>query len=1050
MTIESRVIVAAGARAVERRLLSEIEAALPLGEVASPALLVVVPSHSLREHLLGRLAARRRAWLGVEISTLAGVAASILARTGGVPPSGAALVPLLVARLAASERALASALGGLASGYGEIEGAVSDLLDAGFDAAHVEAFDERLELERAAAGAAAIERALAIARVAAGVRGELARLGLTPESDLLAESARRLAANPAAALPAGAVFVHGFADATGIATDLLAAIVRHRATRVFLDAPPELDGGPAAWRFGSRLRERLSGVATVEIDSRPSTPAAVVALRAADPVREARAAVAWLAEASSAAPESSALVARDLGDLASWARELDRQSLPGSSAGGLLAARARRAAGLLELLERRDETPLGVALEVARERLEDDAGVPVADLRLAFARLGARQLAAAAALAPRERPIRLPLADRIGRGDAGDVVALPRRVAPRALAAAVSRLARIREGVAAMTRPAALGVRVAATELWLAETLPAAELEPFAAPLALFAAAPLAAVETDAAEWRDLAAAAWRNAAAEPLGHGGGAALLSVTEARGRTFERLALAGLSRDRFPRAVRPDPLLPDSLRLRLRDLLPDLPVKGEGHDEERFLFAQLLASADAVALLRPLADGAGRELPPSPLADEWCRRNRVEETPAERDSPAALDRAIEVALAGDRGRLAPALAAAMREAAERFDDPRASDAERLADARLALLAERDPAPSQPASRRLGAFFGAVGEIGADDPRSRPPSVTALERLAGCGWRAFLERVLRLAPLPELGEALPALPGRLIGNVVHDVLESLLPKSGAPLEAALAQAQAVAEWPAPADLERRARAAARRVLLHEMLDPELFEAPLAREAMARLAVAGAADWRAGRRALLAVEAAGEAPVAGAGGGRRVPFRVDRVERVDGEVWLTDYKTGRPLSSAVTAAARRRHLARGIARGESLQLAIYLLGVGNEPARARYLQLDPHLDERARELALTRSELAGMALAPVLDALFAAWDAGAFVPRLLEPDRRTIYPACATCDVREACVQGDSGARLRLATWLETEPESDRGFERPARAWWALRGGGAAEEEA
>jgi hypothetical protein len=89
-------------------------------------------------------------------------------------------------------------------------------------------------------------------------------------------------------------------------------------------------------------------------------------------------------------------------------------------------------------------------------------------------------------------------------------------------------------------------------------------------------------------------------------------------------------------------------------------------------------------------------------------------------------------------------------------------------------------------------------------------------------------------------------------------------------------------------------------------------------------------------------------------------------------------------------------------------------------------------------------------MALAPVLDALFAAWDAGAFVPRLLEPDRRTIYPACATCDVREACVQGDSGARLRLATWLETEPESDRGFERPARAWWALRGGGAAEEEA
>jgi len=88
------------------------------------------------------------------------------------------------------------------------------------------------------------------------------------------------------------------------------------------------------------------------------------------------------------------------------------------------------------------------------------------------------------------------------------------------------------------------------------------------------------------------------------VGGGAGVALLSVTEARGLTFDRLAVVGLTRDRFPRAIRPDPLLPDPLRARLRDLLPDLPVKAEGTTRSATVRAAA-RGRDHVALTRPLA-------------------------------------------------------------------------------------------------------------------------------------------------------------------------------------------------------------------------------------------------------------------------------------------------------------------------------------------------------------------------------------------------------------------------------------------------------------
>lgn len=1047
--LDARVILVAGARAAERRLLSEIELALPPGRVPALPVRVVVPSHSLREHLLARLAERRPAWLALEVASLAALASAILERTGGAPPSGARLESLFAARLAARETALARSLGGLARGFEAVAGAVDDLLGAGFVEAHLEAVEERLTLERERAGRPAVARARAIARVTAGVRRELARRGLVPGVQLYLEAAQRLRSSPERALPAHAVFIHGFADATGVATDLLEALVRHAGARVIVDTPPGPDGAPPAWRFGRRLIERLQGVAPVEAPE-PAAPEAFAApalerFRAVDPAREARGAVAWLAAdaATRKRPEAAAVVARDLvPDLGRLASELDRQALPFSAASGLLSPRAAVARGLLTLLERREETPLGVVLGLARERLLEACGVGPAELALACALGGARTLGAAARLERKEQ--RLPVPDRMAAASGSAPPRVLRRAVPaQAVAAARNLFGALLAELSLLARPQSISEALPRLRRLLAAALPREAAETFGAALADLEAAGDLVIAAD--ELAGLADGAWRELAAEPLGRGAGVAILSVTEARGRTFDRLALIGLTRDRFPRPIRPDPLLPDALRARLRDLLPDLPVKSEGHDEERYLFAQLLAAAERVALFRPLADEDGRPAPPSPLLDELSRALAAQELAAPAPvAPSALDLAVLAALARGEAGLALPFASALEEARWRFGGGQGEPA-RIAGARLAVLAEHGADPSRPSRPTLGPFLGRVGRPATVDPRQLAPSVTTLERLAGCGWRVFLERFLRLAPLPDLTEALPSLPSRLTGSVVHRVLERVFPARAGGGAAALAsslEAEPVAcAWPRPGRLERETLAAARSALAEAGLDVALFEASLLREALALLEVARAADWAAGSRDLLAAEAEGEAVFEVAGAERRISFRVDRVEREGDQAVLTDYKTGRPLSDRLKASTRRAHLLAGIARGELLQLPVYLRSLPGRPSRARYLQLAPELDERAREIALDGGELAGAGHEAALAALFAAWDSGAFVPRLLEWELHQTYSGCAACDVREACVQGDSGARLRLERWARRPAEELRGFEGAARAWWDLR---------
>ena len=138
-----------------------------------------------------------------------------------------------------------------------------------------------------------------------------------------------------------------------------------------------------------------------------------------------------------------------------------------------------------------------------------------------------------------------------------------------------------------------------------------------------------------------------------------------------------------------------------------------------------------------------------------------------------------------------------------------------------------------------------------------------------------------------------------------------------------------------------------------------------------------------------------------------------------------LTDYKSGRPPGSGGPEARRRRFLAE-VQAGARLQAAAYLTGAG-AGAVGRYLFLRPDADDEAREITVTAGDdEAGRAFAGAAGVALGAWEAGAFVPRLVEPGGDHTPRLCASCEVAEACILGDSGARRRLLAWAEQGEEA------------------------
>lgn len=1066
-----------GPCAVEEALFSRLDALAAEAE-GSPTLLarpvrVVLASGAQTAHFAAAwMRHRGRAAAGVRFDTLFSLAREVLEAADEPWAGGGLAFEILARRAAASQPRLAAGLGELVDGFGAVVASVRDLADAGFTEAHLPALEERLEAlpARGFGGRQQVERARELAQVAARCRREMEALGLASTGDLYSRAAERLM-EETDRLAARAVLIAGFANATGLALDLLETLVRRCGAEVLLDLPADLaepmdvsgQAASAGLRFVSRLALRLGGLGEAGVEravaTRPAEAAALRWVSAPGITAEVRAACVAVRAllARGVAPERIALVARDLGPFRLALRaDLTALGIPfsGRGPGGSPGATERRLAALLEVL--RQGPRLAAERWLAAGLLLPGEGDRL-DLRLGLASLGVARLAQVARLDPDlalvggELPLPVPAGEADPEEASEEAEPRPRRrrrLAGRHLIAAVWAAGELLRHLEARPSRAPLAEHLAWLSKLTGQLLAWPASDPAAARLAAVVARLRQELPVRLTLTPDELALALERGLGEvaelPLGgEGGGVAVLSATEARSLTFEHLFLLGGNRDLFPRKAIEDPLLPDPLRRALLDVLPDLPVKGEGHDEERHLFAQLLASAPQVTLSFSTSSDDGEPRSISPLLERLRLAGRVatvEQAPHVYDPlaaaavplPAGEEALLRGLVAGRRG-MASALPAALASAGQ---EPG------LAPLKVRLLDELDPDLSTPegraAGRRLGPGFGLVGPQGG---AASDLYVTELEDLAACSWRRTLERGMGLEPTPDPLSTFAALDGAMVGEVVHAVVARWVEESGGASEVPLAQAleqPAVAlTWPVPRTLAGWIEAASRRVarergvpLLAQALAARarVLLAVVERELTAALEATGSA---AGIAAVVGAELVGETALAAAPGGR-VLFRADLVEMSAAGLLLTDLKAGRPFSELKKPENRQARLLEAVARGERLQAAAYALTTSASPsaladpsalARGRYLYAGkPEAEVPARLFELTGDEATRRAFEQAAQPLLAARAGGAFLPRLLDARLEREGPACRTCQVLAACPQRDSGAPRRLARWVES----------------------------
>ncbi len=172
-----------------------------------------------------------------------------------------------------------------------------------------------------------------------------------------------------------------------------------------------------------------------------------------------------------------------------------------------------------------------------------------------------------------------------------------------------------------------------------------------------------------------------------------------------------------------------------------------------------------------------------------------------------------------------------------------------------------------------------------------------------------------------------------------------------------------------------------------------------------------------------------------AGAGVGRRIYFRADRVDRYDqGERW-TDYKTGWPPQLLTPGTLQEK-----VRTGEWLQLAAYVAAAGpsdDAAVRGRYLFLAPGAT-RERSLSADNHDRELRArFTATATALLQLWEDGNFFPRLVLPQDDVEPERCADCAVAAACLRRDSGSRVRLRHLMEPPAPATNS----ALAVWNLR---------
>jgi hypothetical protein len=1066
-----RVEVGRGPRAVEAALFEALHSWSERVErdfslLAEP-LRVVVPSRSLRDHLAaGAVRSLGRPLVGVHIQTLYATALEVLECAGESVRTGRELASLWVRRYLRDEPSLMAPLGALTDAYRVVEASVDDLLEAGLGPEHAEPLVDALdELDQ---GSGEAERARAIARIALLVREELDTAGYAHRSQLLERAAGALERDPAL-LRTSEVWIHGFAEATGRATDLLLALARAHPTTLLVDEPAE-PGAPertdAGRVFAARLRERFEGAggrARAQSVSEPVPPprALLAAPGAAAEVRAVAGRVrALLDDDPELAPERIAIVARQLGPYAHALRaHLGRLGIPFSGVDATVASGsgARRAAALTALLEEGEACGADRWVELLRGLPGWDADAsPRADLRLGLRHLGAGRLGDVARLEVPEEDVRLPVrqglhsheddSDARDESDGGSrrgPTARYRRLRRPVVRAAIECARALCEQLARAPTSAS----AEAWDDWLRDRLThdlgwgPSECEA-AAGEGLTSELPAGLALSREEALSLLVGRLHEIETREPIGgRGGGVALLGAMEARARTFAHLFVLGLNRDVFPRPIREDPLLPDSLRRQLLALLPDLPIKATGHDEERYLFGQLLASSPDIVVSWQSASDDGRERVRSTFVDRLCGNAPalgVTPVPAPHDPSqlgqpgrsTARELAIWAGIGAATSDYEAQLSGALREAGVGSDEPDAAGNARVALARAACV--REYSRFEAGEAVLGPYMGFVGPAAERaDLRRAERYVTSLEGMARCPWRTLLEKLLRLEAPPDPLESFPEIDALTIGLCVHRTLEEMLdpdPANEEPAPRTLSERldaePRVVAWPAPAQIEALAARFAEQQLAAQGHPYPGLARVLAGRVVAYVARAREL-FDASAISVLGAEVAGSLVLEDDGRRHALAFRADLVERLGDGFRLTDYKTGKVVSKAKKAKKRAEEFEEAVAKGELLQAVAYALASGGAADIGRYLYLKPSHPLETAEVRFA----AGTPQAVRLEAAFRgavstlgnSWDEGVFLPRLSEVHKDETPARCSWCDFTSACLHGDTGMRQRQRDHVE-----------------------------
>jgi len=357
----------------------------------------------------------------------------------------------------------------------------------------------------------------------------------------------------------------------------------------------------------------------------------------------------------------------------------------------------------------------------------------------------------------------------------------------------------------------------------------------------------------------------------------------SVLEARGLSFQAVALMGLSEGEFPRQEREDVFLRESDRAILRER--GLPLETRLHGDEATFFYQAVTRArQRLLLTRPYLAQDGQPWEPSPFWDEIRRLNGSRPTvrvrPEDGLEPAEAASSVE-----------------WRETAREFDIHIKNGIEALK-ARLYSHAE-------------GKFEGDVSELAGDLTARFGPehgwSASRLESYGTCPFEFFIAYGLGLEPRTPPEEGFDV---RILGSMLHKILEDVY-RAATDLETCLAVlpekarvvfASAPQEYgfrPTPL-WERQQRELERRLRETVTALAEVSQGYTPRYLEARFGM--------GEPSLVLRTEAGEV---------RLHGYIDRLDAApDGSLRVIDYKAG---GAAISA----RHLQ----EGRRLQLPIYAL---------------------------------------------------------------------------------------------------------------------------